>query len=127
MPHGPVHAVIPAVAANHGPDGKFGGSGSLESPGCPDRKRVRSSSGPCPVIFLGVWQSLQPPRRTRYSPRLMSGVVLRSGFGEVPPSNKSITGTAASARNAKRVGFLMRDGLAFVPLLEPVQFAKPGR
>src|SRR6478672_2779303 len=36
--------------------------------GCPESIRLMSSSGPLGPIFLGVWQSLQPPMATKCSP-----------------------------------------------------------
>src|SRR6266542_1723136 len=64
VPHRPTHAVRSLfVMAPHcvGPITPGGTAGSCESAGCPDSRRDLSATGPCGVIVLGVWQSLQPP------------------------------------------------------------------
>src|SRR5262245_56404525 len=65
---GPVHAVMPEVAANHGPGFRSAG-GNWRFSGCPESMRDKSGTGPLSVILSGVWQSLQPPKATRYLPR----------------------------------------------------------
>src|SRR4030095_4075069 len=69
-PHGPAHAVmVPAATIAHGPGGTAGAGGIFRSDGCPLSRREKSISGPLGPTFHGVWQSLQPPIPTRYSPR----------------------------------------------------------
>ncbi len=68
MPQGPVQAVMPAVAANQGPELPLGG-GSNKPSGWPASFIFKSSTGPLSVISLRVWQSAQPPSWTRYLPR----------------------------------------------------------
>src|SRR5205823_5471074 len=67
--HGPANAVLVAAPAHsHGPFG-FGAGGITRCSGCPLSIRDVSGSGPFGPIFNGVWQSLQLPIVTRYSPR----------------------------------------------------------
>src|SRR5678816_466330 len=74
MPHGPDQAVmVPTVAASHGA-WSAGAGVTVICSGCPDSSRSVSSSGPFAPIFFGVWQSWQPPKDTRYSPRLTCAV-----------------------------------------------------
>src|SRR5688572_6243102 len=69
-PHGPDQAVmVPGAFIAHGPAGSAGAGGILRSAGWPRSRREKSCSGPFGPIFHGVWQSLQPPNQTRYSPR----------------------------------------------------------
>src|SRR6185295_19858769 len=70
-PQGPTQVVRSCVHIAHFPGAtsalSIGGNGAPA--GCPDKRRVVSSTGPMAVKILGEWQSLQPPIVTRYLPR----------------------------------------------------------
>lgn len=68
-PHGPTHEVRSPVTTNPLSCISFRLTSGVGEPAiCPARARSISSTGPCAVIFFGVWQSWQAPRSTRCSP-----------------------------------------------------------
>src|SRR5262245_55320258 len=69
-PHGPECAVlVGAEATIHCSEVSEAGAVITNCSGWPDSMRDMSGSGPVGPILSGVWQSLQPPTVTRYSPR----------------------------------------------------------
>src|SRR5687768_3565843 len=69
MPQGPAKAVFVAAPDHSQGPSDFGGGGITTFSGWPLSARVMSGSGPFGPTLNGVWQSLQPPMVTRYSPR----------------------------------------------------------
>src|SRR6185503_10701867 len=81
-PHGPDQAVmVPEAFIAHGPGGRAGAGGITRPAGWPLSLREKSCSGPFGPIFHGVWQSLQPPNHTRYSPRATRADFSAAGAG----------------------------------------------
>src|SRR6185503_20656366 len=89
-PHGPENAVfVGAPDQAHLSDSIRAGLSMGNCCGWPERERLMSGSGPFGPIIQGVWQSLQPPIVTRYSPRLICAclsktVLLTAGAGRDP-------------------------------------------
>jgi hypothetical protein len=68
-PQGPDQAVnVDDIPPIHG-SATVAGAVTAMSCGCPDSIRDMSGSGPPGPIINGVWQSLQSPIVTKYSPR----------------------------------------------------------
>jgi hypothetical protein len=88
---------MPAVEENHGPGFKSGG-GNLIVSGCPESIRDISGTGPLSVILSGVWQSLQPPKVTRYFPR-----AIRFGSVEYSFSVRPLTEAMSTQANVSNV------------------------
>src|SRR5712671_72402 len=81
-PHGPTHEVRSLLAKYHLPGATSVVSirGNFPSAGDPESTRVSSTIGPCGVIILGVWQSLQLAMVVRYFPRSIICSLVSAGF-----------------------------------------------
>src|SRR3954469_14217831 len=94
-PQGPAHAVFVAeTTISQGPAGSFGTGGMTTVSGWPESMRLASGSGPFAPIFIGVWQSPQPPVVTRYSPRLTAagdGSAASALEASTTPTSRAVT------------------------------------
>ena len=79
-PHGPENAVFVTAPAHPHLSASARGVSITTCCGWPESARLMSGSGPFGPIFQGVWQSLQPPIVTRYSPRLICACLSKTGL-----------------------------------------------
>src|SRR5262245_54869825 len=112
-PHAPLHAVRSSVVCvEYGLP--FASTNFATGPtfsGWPESDRSRSASGPFGPIFLGVWQSWQPPPITSILPRSTGDTAGAAGAaagaggeaGWLQPASATATGTNIDSRVARRV------------------------
>src|SRR5450755_4640130 len=88
--------------------------------------RSMSGIGPIGVIFNGVWQSLQPPTITRYSPRLAGSSL--AGLADLADAGATATSSTTDTAHTDMVIFRIienplwperrpqnRPGVNFIP------------
>src|SRR5688500_19306561 len=111
-PQGPANDVMVAAPVQpQGPGGSACTGGIASCCGWPLSMRVMSGSGPFAPIFHGVWQSLQPPNDTRYSPRATpagTGAAVSAG---APPSPEAsaLRAVARASSVENRVSVRIRN------------------
>src|SRR5688572_13330693 len=97
-PHGPTHEVRSLLAKYHLPGviSVVSMRCSLPSAGEPESRRVSSMIGPCGVMILGVWQSLQLAMVVKYFPRSIICSLVSAGFSSFCVQAENRTRNAAA-------------------------------